>query len=137
MIYRSAVLGALVLAVVTLGLTACARETTKKVGVNVPVSDLAGTWRGNGRVSGDVSGPIELKIARDGSFTGTAAGAVVSGMIKTTEGGEITFSSVGPRQGATGELVYVEQSGGKALLRGSGTGKYAGQQINFELARVQ
>ena len=129
---RYQVVGALLLAAVALGSTACA--TSQSTGINVPVSQLAGTWRGNGRVN-DTSGPIELKIAPDGAFTGMAGGAVVSGKMQTGDG-TVTFTSVGPRQGATGALTYTE-SGGKAILRGSGTGKYNGAPIEFELTKQQ
>ncbi len=129
---RFAVLGALVAMVVAFGLAACASRSAQTGGINVPVSQLAGTWRGNGRVQ-NTNGPIELKIAPDGSFTGTAGGAVVSGKLKTGDGA-ITFDSIGPRQGATGSLTYTE-SGGKAMLTGAGTGKYSGAPVDFQLTK--
>jgi hypothetical protein len=128
---RFAVVGALVVAVVALGLAGCAGRS-QPAGINAPVSELSGTWRGNGRVQ-DTNGPIELKIAPDGTFTGTAGGAVVSGQLKTGDGA-VTFNSQGPRQGATGTLTYME-SGGKKVLRGAGTGKYSGAPIDFELTK--
>jgi hypothetical protein len=126
-IQRFAVIGAVVVAVVAPGLTACASRSAQPAGLNVPVSHLAGTWRGNGRVH-DTNGPIELKIAPDGPFTGTAGGAVVSGNLKTADGA-ITFDSIAPRQGATGSLTYTE-SGGKAMLKGAGAGKYSGARAH-------
>ena len=129
---RCLVVGALFVAAVALGSTACASRSAQSAGINVPVSQLAGTWRGNGRVN-ETSGPIELKIAPDGTFTGTAGGAVVSGKMQTGDGA-VTFTSVGPKQGATGALSYTE-SGGKAILRGSGTGKYNGAPVEFELTK--
>ena len=126
MTQRFAVIGAVVVAVVAPGLTAC--EPVRPTGwSDVPVSHLAGTWRGNGRVH-DTNGPIELKIAPDGPFTGTAGGAVVSGNLKTADGA-ITFDSIAPRQGATGSLTYTE-SGGKAMLKGAGAGKYSGARAH-------
>src|SRR5262245_42351423 len=130
--HRFSVLGVLVMAVVAVASAGCAGRSAETAGINVQVRQLAGTWRGNGRVY-ERSGPIELKVAPDGSFTGTAGGAVVSGKVKTGDGA-ITFDSIGPRQGATGTLTYLE-SGGKAILRGSGTGKYSGAPLDFELTK--
>jgi hypothetical protein len=130
---RYLVVGALFVAAAVLGSTACAGRSAQPAGINVPVSQLAGTWRGNGRVQ-DTNGPIELKIAPDGTFTGTAGGAVVSGKLQTADGA-VTFDSIGPRQGSTGALTYME-SGGKKILRGSGTGKYSGAPLEFELTKV-
>jgi hypothetical protein len=131
--HRSILLGGLALAVLLPGFVACAREMSQPA-ASVPADKLAVTWRGFGMV-GEKNGPIELKIANDGSFTGTAGGAVVSGKLEVGEGA-ITFESIGPKQGATGVLTYRE-SGGKAMLRASGQGRYAGTPLNFELTRVE
>jgi hypothetical protein len=131
--HRSIVLGGLALAVLLPGFVACAKEMSQPA-ARVPVDKLAGTWRGFGMV-GEKNGPIEIKITNDGSFTGTAGGAIVSGKLRVGEG-EITFDSIGPKQGSTGVLTYRE-SGGKAILRGSGEGKYAGTPLNFEITRVE
>jgi len=127
-IFRVAALG-----LFALGAVACAREMAQPAAAVSP-DKLVGTWRGFGRVA-ETSGPIELKVAKDGSFTGTAGGAVVSGKLKLGEGA-VTFDSVGPKQGSTGMLTYRE-SGGKAILTGSGEGKYAGTPLSFELTRVE
>ena len=132
----SVTLAALALGVSVAGLAACARETSQPAATVSTVSTerLAGTWRGFGRV-GETTGPIELKIAKDGAFTGTAGGAVVSGKLRLGEQA-VTFESIGPRQGATGMLTYRE-SGGKAILTGKGEGRYAGTPLDFELTRVE
>src|SRR5262245_17772771 len=124
MSHRSVLIRVVALGLLALGAVACASgSTTQQPAAAVSPEKLAGTWRGFGRVY-DTNGPIEIKIANDGSFTGTAGGAVVSGKLKLADGA-VTFDSVGPKQGATGNLIYSE-SGGKATLRGSGEGKYAG-----------
>jgi len=95
-------------------------------------SQLAGTWNGTGRVW-DLNGPIQIKIAPDGSFTGLAAGNPISGTLKTADGA-ITFESTGPRGGATGMMTYRE-AGGKQFMKVSATGKYAGQPVDFDLVK--
>jgi len=133
---RSIVFGALALTVCSSGLVACASQSqpaaTAASAQTPTLSQLKGTWRGYGRVA-EQSGPIMLKIADDGSFTGTAGGAVVSGKMNVA-GGKISFDSVGPKQGADGTLIYKE-AGGKATLTASGEGKYAGTPVTFEVTR--
>jgi len=133
--HRSVVLGVLALAAFALGLGACASETSKQAAGMAPTpttSQLAGTWRGTGRVW-DLNGPIEIKIDPDGSFTGSAAGNPIRGNLKTTDG-LISFDSSGPRGGATGTMSYRE-SGGQRFMKVSATGKSAGQPIDFELVK--
>jgi len=133
--HRSVVLAVLALAALALGLGACASETSRtaaSVSTTPTASQLAGTWRGTGRVW-DLNGPIEIKIDPDGSFTGLAAGNPIRGTLKTTDG-LISFDSAGPRGGATGTMSYRE-SGGRRFLKVSATGKSAGQPVDFELVK--
>ena len=133
--HRSVVLAVLALAALALGLGACASETSRtaaSVSTTPTASQLAGTWRGTGRVW-DLNGPIELKVAPDGTFTGMAAGNPIRGTVKTTDNA-ITFDSGGPRGGATGTMNYYE-SAGKQFLKVSATGKYAGQPLDFNLVK--
>ena len=133
--HRSVVLGVLALAAFALGLGACASGTSTpaaSVSATPTASQLAGTWRGNGWVW-DLNGPIELKIAPDGSFTGLAAGNPIRGTLKATDGA-LAFDSAGPKGGATGTMSYRE-SGGQRFMRVSATGKSAGQPMDFELVK--
>jgi len=130
---RSVVLGVLALVVFALGLGACA-STGGSASTTPTASQLAGTWTGTGRVW-DLNGPIELKVAPDGSFTGMAAGNPIRGTVKIMDNA-ITFDSGGPRGGATGTMNYYE-SAGKQFLKVSATGKYAGQPLDFNLVKQQ
>jgi hypothetical protein len=102
------------------------------VALDLPASKYAGTWTGTGRVW-DLNGPIEIKIAPNGSFSGMAAGNPITGTLKITDRA-ITFDSAGPRGGAAGAMNYYER-GGKEYLGVSAKGKYAGQPLDFNLVK--